>query len=183
MAEPSLAWTPPTLDYNDTANGAITVFSFRGGYLAEAQDAVFNDWATWASSSGDSDQKEIANNFSGYAYTVFFDANGWPALSEAGGTVNGVAVANYPQKNGLCSRDIIYDYGGLCYFYQCDGCDISTRANPDSGTHSIETFRLNDDDFATHFETGNAAYTAGYEYYDAIVAQGDLSTSGGIDYF
>ena len=55
MAEPTLSWSPPASTYTESTNGAIEVFAYRGGYLAESQNTLFDAWNTWAATSGSAD--------------------------------------------------------------------------------------------------------------------------------
>ena len=55
MAEPTLAWTSGATTYTDSTNKAIEMFSFRSGYLAEAQKDLYKAWTEWAATNGDAD--------------------------------------------------------------------------------------------------------------------------------
>ena len=81
MTEPTLAFAAGATTYTDSANKAIEVFSFRGGYIAEAQKDLYKAWTEWAATSGDTDKVAIEENYSAYAFTVWIDSNGFPDLA------------------------------------------------------------------------------------------------------
>ena len=86
MSEPALSWTPDATTYTDTANGAVTVFLDRGGYLAEARTSEYEAWTTWAATSGTADQQAIEGVYSDYAFTVWYDTNGFASVVAALGS-------------------------------------------------------------------------------------------------
>ena len=81
MGEPTLSWTNTATTYTDSANGAVELFAYRGGYLAESQNTLYNAWTTWAATSGSGDQQAIESTYSGYAFTTWIDTNGMPYIA------------------------------------------------------------------------------------------------------
>ena len=115
MGEPSLAWTAP-------AKADMFEFMYeKVWYKFEDQSTVFDAWATWANTSGTSDQKAQAVKFGGRAMTVLISntfVSGWPT-----------DPAYVTKWSGGCLRDESSGVGGFCLLETSD-VDLTTTPSP-----------------------------------------------------
>lgn len=180
MSEPTLAWDTTATDAAWQTE-ATQLFTLRSGYEASGQDELFDAWTAWAATSGDSDQKAIADVYSSYSYAVWLDLNGLPSFTAntdlQTGLPNDPVPGWYGCGNGVCNRDEYYGMGGWCFFFWADECG-NTYDEPITNT-GIYAYSMTDADFDTYI-TGITA-VEGFDYYTGIAAGKTVAT--GVDYF
>lgn len=133
MGEPSLAWTFPakTPEWKPFMTDKIW-------FKVVDQTAKYDAWTTWAAASGSTEQKAIANTYSGQALEFIVSngwIKGWPDYQ-----TDPNAFQFTTKWSGGCLRDYSSGMGGFCviedngtYFWDCGTID-SAYAAPARGS-------------------------------------------------